>query len=110
MFSAKIGASTGRTLQFNNIDQANKRPRTATSMFRWLVNLPFMMLWNVGYIVVRLLIVLRYFMSPGLLLMMLVIVPLLVFLLPRLDRIGGYVLVTGAIALAFIAGTLSRQR
>lgn len=42
--------------------------------------------------------------------MMLVIVPLLVFLLPRLDRIGGYVLVTGAIALAFIAGTLSRQR
>jgi hypothetical protein len=79
-------------------------------MFRWLVNLPFMLLWNVGYIVVRLLIVLRHFMSPGLLLMLLVIVPLLLFLLPRLDQLGGYVLIIGAVALAFIAGTLSRQR
>lgn len=79
-------------------------------MFRWLVNLPFMLLWNVGYIVVRLLIVLRYFMSPGLLLILLVIVPLLLFLLPRLDQLGAYVLIIGAVALAFIAGTLSRQR
>ncbi len=79
-------------------------------MFHWLLNLPFMLLWNVGYIVVRLLIVLRRWLSPGLLLMLLVIVPLLLFLLPRLDRIGSYILISGAVALAFIAGTLSRQR
>lgn len=79
-------------------------------MFHWLLNLPFMLLWNVGYIVVRLLIMLRRWMSPGLLLMLLVIVPLLFFLLPRLDRIGSYILISGAVALAFIAGTLSRQR
>lgn len=79
-------------------------------MFRWVVNLPFMLLWNVGYLVVRLLIVLRHFLSVGLILILLVIVPLLLFLLPRLDRVGGYVLIVGAVALAFIAGTLSRHR
>ncbi|MDP9309792.1 MAG: hypothetical protein M3R24_02670 [Chloroflexota bacterium] len=89
---------------------ADERSLTATRMFRWVVNLPFMLLWNVGYFVVRLLIVLRHFMSVGLILILLVIVPLLLFLLPRLDRIGGYVLIAGAVALAFIAGTLSRQR
>lgn len=79
-------------------------------MFHWLLNLPFILLWNAGYIVVRLLIIVRRWVSPGLLLLLLVIVPLLLFLLPRLDRIGSYVLISGAIALAFIAGTLSRQR
>ena len=79
-------------------------------MFRWVVNLPFMLLWNVGYLVVRLLIVLRHFLSVGLILILLVIVPLLLFLLPRLGQVGGYVLIVGAVALAFIAGTLSRQR
>ena len=79
-------------------------------MFRWVVNLPFMLLWNVGYLVVRLLIVVRHFLSVGLILILLVIVPLLLFLLPRLDRVGGYVLIAGSVALAFIAGTLSRQR
>ncbi len=79
-------------------------------MFRLLFNLPFMLLWNVGYIIVRLLILLRLFLSPGLMLMLLVILPLLVFLLPRLDRVGGYVLITGAVAIAFIAGTLAGHK
>lgn len=79
-------------------------------MIGWLFNLPFLILWNVGYLLVRILIWLRRWLSPGLMLMLLVIVPLLVFLLPRLDQSGDYALISGTVALAFIAGTLSRQR
>lgn len=79
-------------------------------MFRLLLNLPFMLLWNAGYLVVRFLILLRLFMSPGLIMLLLVIVPLLLFLLPRLDRVGGYVLISGAVAIAFIAGTLTGRK
>jgi hypothetical protein len=79
-------------------------------MFRLLINLPFMLLWNLGYLLVRFLILLRLFMSPGLMMILLVILPLLLFLLPRLDQIGGYVLITGAVAIAFIAGTLAGHK
>lgn len=79
-------------------------------MIGWLLNLPFLLLWNVGYCLVRLLIVMRRWLSPGILMLLLVIIPLLLFLLPRLDQTGDYALITGSVALAFIAGTLSRQR
>lgn len=79
-------------------------------MFRWLLNLPFLLLWNIGYIIVRVLLFMSRWVSPGLLLLLLIIVPLLGFSLPRMDRVGSYVMVVAAVALAFIAGQRSRRK
>lgn len=90
--------------------RAEKQPFVAPPMIRWLLNLPLMLLWNIGYYVVRLLIFMRRWISPGVLLIILIVVPLLGFSLPRLDRIGSYVMIGAAVALAFVAGKLSRRR
>lgn len=79
-------------------------------MGRWLLNLPLRLLWYVGYIIVRVLIAMRRWISPGLLLIVLLSVPLLGLSLPRLDRIGSYVMVAAVIALAFVAGKMSRSK
>lgn len=79
-------------------------------MLRWLLNLPFLLLWNVGYILVRLLIVMRRWVSPLLLLLILILVPVLGFSIPRVDRAGSYIMVAAAIALAFVAGKMSRRK
>jgi hypothetical protein len=79
-------------------------------MFRWLLNLPFLLLWNFGYFAVRVLLFMSRWISPGLLLLLLIIVPLLGFSLPRMDRVGSYVMVVAAVALAFIAGQRSRRK
>lgn len=51
----------------------------------------------------------RRWISPGLLLLIMLIVPLLGFSLPRLDRVGSYLMVAVVIALAFVAGKMSRR-
>ena len=79
------------------------------SFLRWLLNLPFALLWHVAYVLVRLLIGMRRWVSPVLLLLVLLIVPLLGFSLPRVNRIGSYVMVAAALGLAFAAGKLSRR-
>ena len=79
-------------------------------MFRWLLNLPFLLLWNISYVLVRLLIVMRRWISPLLLLLILILVPLLGFSVPRMGRAGSYVMVAAALAIAFVAGKLSRRK
>lgn len=79
-------------------------------MLRWLLNVPFWLLWNVGYVLVRLLIMLRRWIPPGVLLIIVLIVTLLGFSLPRLDRVGSYLMVAVVIALAFVAGKMSRNK
>lgn len=83
---------------------------TAIRMLRWLLNVPFWLLWNVGYLLVRLLIMLRRWIPPGVLLIIVLIVTLLGFSLPRLDRVGSYLMVAVVIALAFVAGKMSRGK
>lgn len=83
---------------------------TAIRMLRWLLNVPFWLLWNVGYLLVRLLIILRRWIPPGVLLIIVLIVTLLGFSLPRLDRVGSYLMVAVVIALAFVAGKMSRGK
>jgi hypothetical protein len=78
-------------------------------MLRWLLNLPFMLLWYVTYALVQVLLFMRRWIPPGLLLIIVIVVPLLGFSLPRLDRAGSYLMVVAAIALAFLAGKLSRR-
>jgi hypothetical protein len=39
----------------------------------------------------------------------LLVVPLLGFSLPRLDRVGSYLMVAVVVALAFVAGKMSRS-
>ncbi|HEX6291855.1 MAG TPA: hypothetical protein VFZ66_21905 [Herpetosiphonaceae bacterium] len=58
---------------------------------------------------VRLLIAMRRWVSPALLLLALLIVSLLGLSLPNLDRFGSYIMVAAAIALAFVAGKRSRR-
>ena len=79
-------------------------------MFRWLLNLPFLLLWNISYVLVRLLIAVRHWVSPLLLLLMLLLVPLLGFSLPRMERAGSYIMVAAALAIAFVAGSMSRRK
>lgn len=79
-------------------------------MFRWLLNLPFLLLWNIGYLLVRLLIFMRRWVSPLLLLLILILVPLLGFSIPRMDRAGSYLMVAAALGIAFAAGTMSRRK
>jgi hypothetical protein len=82
----------------------------AMSMVHWLLNLLFGIVWNIGYVLVRGLILMRRWLPPGMLLIVLTVVPLLGFSLPYLDRVGSYLMVGAAIALAFIAGKLSRNK
>lgn len=79
------------------------------SGLRWLLNLPRWLLWHVAYMMVRLLINMRRWISPGLLLLVMLIVPLLGFSLPRLDRVGSYLMVAVVVALAFVARKMSRR-
>lgn len=79
-------------------------------MFRWLLNLPFQLVWNIAYVLVRLLIFMRRWVSPLLLLLIMLLVPLLGFTLPRIDRTGSYIMVAAAIGIAFVAGKMSRRR
>lgn len=79
-------------------------------MFRWLLNLPFQLLWNIAYVLVRLLIFMRRWVSPVLLVLIMLLVPLLGFALPRIDRAGSYIMVAAAIGIAFVAGKMSRRR
>ncbi len=79
-------------------------------MLRWLLNLPFMLLWHISYVLVRILVLMRRWLPPSLLLILVVVLPLLGLTLPRLDRAGSYLMVAAAIALAFLAGKLSRQK
>lgn len=87
----------------------DEQPPRTTSLLRWLLNLPLVLLWHIAYLLVRLLIIMRRWISPGLLLIVLLIMPLLGFSLPRLDRAGSYVMVAVVIALAFVAGKMSRS-
>jgi hypothetical protein len=88
---------------------SDEQPPTPVSLLRWLLNLPFLLLWHIAYIVVRLLITMRRWITPGVLLIVLLVVPLLGFSLPRLDRIGSYLMVAVVVALAFVAGKMSRS-
>lgn len=76
----------------------------------WLLNIVLLALWHAGYVIVRLLIVMRRFIPPGVLLIIVLVVPLLGFSLPNLDRVGSYMMVAAAVALAFVAGRLTRHR
>lgn len=51
----------------------------------------------------------RRWISPGLLLLVMLIVPLLGFSLPRLDRVGSYLMVAVVVTLAFVAHKMSRR-
>lgn len=87
----------------------DEQPSPALSLLRWLLNLPFALLWHIAYVGVRLLIGMRRWITPGVLLIVLLVVPLLGFSLPRLDRVGSYVMVAVVVALAFVAGKMSRS-
>ncbi len=78
-------------------------------MVHRLLNMVFHVLWNIAYVLVRLLIVMRQWISPALLLVVILIVSLLGVSLPHLDRFGSYLMVAAAIALAFVAGKLSKR-
>jgi len=69
-----------------------------------------MLLWHISYVLVRILVLMRRWLPPSLLLILVVVLPLLGLTLPRLDRAGSYLMVAAAIALAFLAGKLSRQK
>lgn len=58
---------------------------------------------------VQRLIDMRRWISPGVLLVIMLIIPLLGFSLPRLDRVGSYLMVAVVVALAFVAGKMSRR-
>jgi hypothetical protein len=79
-------------------------------MFNWLLNLLLRVLWTVGFLLVRGLITMSRWIPPSILLLLLLVVPLLGFSLPRLDRTGSYMMVVAAVVLAFIAGSMSRKR
>lgn len=51
----------------------------------------------------------RRWIVPAMLLVVLLIVSLLGFSLPALDRFGSYLMVAAAIALAFVAGKLAKR-
>lgn len=74
-----------------------------------LLTMVFHVLWTIAYVLVRLLIAMRRWVSPALLLLALLIVSLLGLSLPNLDRFGSYIMVAAAIALAFVAGKRSRR-
>ncbi|WP_026369143.1 hypothetical protein [Kallotenue papyrolyticum] len=78
-------------------------------MVRWLFNLPFILLWYLTYGLARGLLVLRRWLPPGALVLLLVIGPLLGLALPHLDHVIGMLAISVAIVLAFIAGALSRR-
>jgi hypothetical protein len=59
-------------------------------------------------VVVRLL-MMRRWIVPALLLVLLLLVSLLGFSLPWLDRFGSYLMVAAAIALLVVAGRMSRR-
>ena len=88
---------------------SDEQPPTPVSLLRWLLNLPFLLLWHIAYIVVRLLITMRRWITPGVLLIVLLVVPLLGFSLPRLDRIGSYLMVAAAILLVLVVGYMARR-
>lgn len=70
---------------------------------------PTWLLWHVAYLAVRRLISMRRWISPGVLLLIMLIVPLLGFSVPRLDRFGSYLMVAVVVALAFVVGKMSRR-
>jgi len=79
-------------------------------MLRWLLNLPFMLLWNTAYGAVRILMLMRRWASPAVLLIVLLAVPLLGYSVPRLDRAGSWIMVGAALLIAFVAGQMSRRK
>jgi hypothetical protein len=79
-------------------------------MLRWLLNLPFLLLWNITYVLVQAILLMRRWLPPSLLLILVLVLPLLGLTLPRLDRAGSYLMVAAAIILAFLAGKLSRRK
>jgi hypothetical protein len=79
-------------------------------MLRWLLNLPFLLLWNITYVLVQAILLMRRWLPPSLLLILVLVLPLLGLTLPRLDRAGSYLMVVAAIILAFLAGKLSRRK
>jgi hypothetical protein len=81
-----------------------------TGMLRWLLNLPFMLLWNTAYGAVRMLMLMRRWASPAVLLIVLLVVPLLGISVPRLDRAASWIMVAAALLIAFVAGQMSRKR
>jgi hypothetical protein len=81
-----------------------------TGMLRWLLNLPFLLLWNTAYGAVRMLMLMRRWASPAALLLILLVVPLLGFSVPRLDRAASWLMVGAALLIAFVAGQMSRRK
>ena len=85
------------------------RPRQR-SILHWLIELPMRLLFGVGYIVVRLIVVLRRFLPASLILLICALIPLLGFSLQRLDRAGSWIMLGAALMLAFAAGATRSKR
>lgn len=65
-------------------------------------------MWNIVYVRVQLL-MMRRWVLPAFLLSVLLIVSLLGFSLPVLDRFGSYLMVVAAILLVLVVGNMSRR-
>ncbi len=86
-----------------------RRPRQR-SILRWLLELPLQLLFGVGMILVKLIIVLRRCLPASLILLLCALVPLVGFSLHRLDGIGSWLMLAAALMLAFAAGAMRTKR
>jgi len=67
------------------------------------------LLFGVGIIIIRSIIIVRRFVPASLLLLLCALLPLIGFTLHRLDGIGSWLMLAAALILAFAAGTVRKR-
>ena len=86
------------------------RRKRRPSLVRWLLELPLRLLFGIGVVVIKVLIIVRRFIPPSLLLLLCAVPPLVGFSLQRFDAAGNWIMLGAVIMLAFAAGRLASKR
>ena len=80
------------------------------SLVRSLLELPLRLVFGVGIVIIRAIVLVRRLLPASLLLLLCAVVPLIGFSLNRLDGLGSWLMLAAALMLAFAAGSLRARR